>query len=93
MPDEDTAEGKNLPLIYVNWFRTVPTAYDLGIDVGYRHYALEPQPAARLVMSWEYAVVVRDLLSKMIQTYEEETGESIRQEDLELGEAKFVPEQ
>jgi hypothetical protein len=69
---------EGVPLIYVNWLRTVGTAGDLAIDVGYQPGNMPPQPAARLAMSWEHARLLYESLAQVIERFETENGETIR---------------
>jgi hypothetical protein len=87
-PDPPTAEPAPLPLVYANWFRTLPTPTELSLDLGYRGSGA-PQPALRLVMAWAYVAEMRDLLTEMMRQYEEGTGESIPEADLKLGPVRF----
>ncbi len=52
------------------------TLFDLAMDFG---YADEPGPPddfpVRVVMSWEHAKSLADLLAQNIQAYEEDIGE------------------
>jgi hypothetical protein len=90
-PEPETSSPEpDLPLVYANWFRTLPTAHELSLDLGYRGYG-DPQPALRLVMAWSYVAEMRELLNEMIRQYEEVTGETVPEPDVKLGPAQFVP--
>lgn len=84
-PDSDS-----LPLVYANWFRSLSSPYDLTLDLGYRSAATPPQPSVRLVLSWEYALSLRETLDALIKEYEEDSGEEIRKlGGVQLGPAQF----
>jgi hypothetical protein len=89
-PSPPTVYTEPVPLVYANWFRTVPTPSELSLDLGYRGVG-DPQPALRLVMAWPYVAEIRELLTEMIRQYEEATGETVPEPDLKLGPARFVP--
>jgi hypothetical protein len=74
-PEGPLAEG--VPLVYVNWIRTVGTPGDIALDVGYQPGNAPPQPAARLAMTWETAKLLYEALGGAIQGFERE-GEPIR---------------
>lgn len=74
--DQGQPEG-GVALIYVNWLRTVGTAGDMAIDVGYQAGNGPPLPAARLAMSWEIAKLLYESLGEAIENFEKE-GEHIR---------------
>jgi len=85
----ELSEGAQL--IYVNWVRMNATPFELGIDVGYSD---EPGPPgahpARLLMSWEHAKAMADLLSRNIAEYEAQAG--VIREVFEKGEEDQVPD-
>jgi hypothetical protein len=73
IPPQTPAEG--VPVLYINWFRTVGSPGDLAVDVGYQTNNMPPQPAAHLVMTWEHAKLLRDTLSEVIENIEKVIGE------------------
>jgi hypothetical protein len=62
-------------LIYVNWVGAQPGPFDLSIDVGYQGPPGPPQPIARMVMTWEHAKLLRDVMDALIEQREKNTGE------------------
>jgi hypothetical protein len=84
------AEGP-IPLIYINWFRTEGNPGDLAIDVGYQ-LANMPQPAARLVLTWEHAKMLGDAIGKACEAIEGQIGE-IRDlsAHVRIGPSRFGP--
>jgi len=83
-------ESDSPPLVYVNWFRSMSSPYDLTLDLGYRSAAAPPRPSTRLVLSWEYALSLRETLDALVKEYEEDSGEEIRKlGGVQLGPAQF----
>ncbi len=90
MSESEPYPEDTLPLVYVNWFRSLRTATELSLDLGYR--AMEsPQPALRLVLSWPYAAELREVLTQLIAQHEAETGQTVPEPNVVLGPAQFVP--
>jgi hypothetical protein len=73
IPPQTPAEG--VPVVYMNWLRTLGSPGDLSIDVGYQAGDTPPQPAVRLAMTWEHAKLLRDALDKAIVAVEEKIGD------------------
>jgi hypothetical protein len=73
MPPQTPLEG--VPVVYMNWLRTIGSPGDLAVDVGYQTANMPPQPAAHLVMTWEHAKLLRDALTKAITGIEAQIGE------------------
>ena len=89
----DQGPPDTVPVVYANWFRSLGSIYDIGLDLGYRVGDLVPDPDVRVVMSWEYAAALRDVLSQLVEQYEELTQEPIRKlGGVEVGPAVFLPE-
>ncbi len=68
---------EGVPLVYINWLRTVGTAGDFAIDVGYQGGNEPPVPSVRLAMTWEHAKLLYESLGGAIEKFQEQ-GESIR---------------
>lgn len=69
---------ENTELIYANWVRLNGTLLDLSFDFGYAEEAFSGPPEnfpARVVMSWESAKVLAELLNEHLRVYEESVGE------------------
>jgi len=63
-------------LVYANWVRLVPTPFDLALDVGYNTQSGPPDAfPARVVMSWEHALVLNELLLNALADYKKQAGE------------------
>jgi hypothetical protein len=73
IPPQTPLEG--VPVLYMNWLRTIGSAGDLAIDVGYQTANMPPQPAVHLVMSWEHAKLLRNTLTDVIDGIEKQIGE------------------
>ena len=89
MPEpQDGAEN----VVYANWARTEATPFDLAVDLGYRTAPGPPSHyPVRVIMSWEQAVSLRDLLDHVIAEYQEEVG-PIRDLEGEIGDARATEE-
>lgn len=80
------------PIIYTNLLRYVPSPFEFALDFGYIAPSAElpsgPPPAqVRVVMTWEYAKLLRDALQKAIATRERNVGEIRRPQGItELGD-------
>jgi hypothetical protein len=70
----ETMAGGGVPLVYVNWMRTTGSPFDLAVDVGYQGGPGLPNPAARLVMTWEHARLLSDSLRQAVEQYEKTVG-------------------
>ena len=71
---------EGLPIVYTNWLRTIPAPFEFGLDFGYMAPVTEPpaeppRGAVRVVMSWEYAKMLRDALQDAIEEREGNVGE------------------
>ncbi len=71
---------EGLPIVYTNWLRTIPAPFEFGLDFGYIQPVAEPpteppRAAVRVVMTWEYAKLLRDALQEAIETREGNVGE------------------
>lgn len=82
-----------IPLIYVNWMRTIGSPADLAIDVGYQFANEQPQPGAHLVLTWEHARLLRDTLTELIEGMEREFGGEVRdlKQHIRMGPPKTSP--
>jgi hypothetical protein len=74
-PDMD-----GVPVVYTNLLRTTPSPFDFSLDFGYiapTNRVPDAPPAAqvRVVMTWEYAKILRDTLQEAIDTREGNVGE------------------
>jgi hypothetical protein len=69
----------DLPRYYANWVTPHPGAFDLALNFGYNRQLGEEDPApewmASIVLAWEEAVVLRDILSTQIALYEKHLGQ------------------
>jgi hypothetical protein len=70
------------PRYYVNWIRPHGNPQDLALDLGfYRTLSDPPDPdsdvewLAQAVMTWEEAVILRDMLGDQVTLYEEQVAE------------------
>ncbi len=71
---------EGLPLVYTNWLRAIPSPFDFALDFGYmvplpEPPAEPPTPTIRVVMTWEYAKLLRNALNEMIEQREGNRGE------------------
>lgn len=73
IPPQTPAEG--VPLVYMNWLRTIGTPGDLSLDIGYQAGAMPPHPVVRLAMTWEHARILRDTLTQALEGVEAVVGE------------------
>jgi hypothetical protein len=65
---------------YANWLRTVPGPLEFALDFGYIEPGIEAPPGGpredvRVVMTWEYAKLLRDAMNQAIETREGNMGE------------------
>lgn len=74
-PPEEPTLGPELPLVYANWVRLVPGPLDLGLDAGYFAPDTPPRPMLRLVLTWEHAKILHQLLGSIIEQREGNVGE------------------
>lgn len=72
LPGGAPVEG--VPLIYMNWLRTVGTAGDIAIDVGYQVGNDVPVPSVRLAMTWEHAKLLYESIGSAIEQFEANNG-------------------
>jgi hypothetical protein len=70
-------DGGNLPRYYVNWIRPDGNLYDLALELGYQRRLSDPPDPdtdvewqAEVVMSWEEAAILADMLTSQIENYE-----------------------
>jgi hypothetical protein len=92
MSESDHDSEDTLPLVYANWSRALGNVHDLALDLGYRTGQLPPRADIRLVITWQYAAVLREMLNHLIEQYEEESGEVIRTpEGMQFGRPEFLP--
>jgi hypothetical protein len=91
IPPQTPMEG--VPVVYVNWLRTQGTPNDLSVDLGYQSGNMPPLPAVHVVMTWEIAKLLSESLTKAIEGFEGQIGESIRdiQKHMRLGPPQFGP--
>jgi Protein of unknown function (DUF3467) len=47
---------------------------DLALDFGYRGPNAEPNTAVRVVMAWEHAAMVHEIIGKLLERYQEDVG-------------------
>jgi hypothetical protein len=73
MPPQTPIEG--VPVIFMNWFRTIGSPGELALDVGYQAANMPPQPAVHLVLTWEHAKLLSDALANIIDGIEAQIGE------------------
>jgi Protein of unknown function (DUF3467) len=77
----EAAEYDANVVVYTNLLRTIPSPFDFALDFGYIRprppdTPREPPPAqVRVVMSWEYAKLLRDALGEAIAVREGNVGE------------------
>ncbi len=68
----------NTKLVYANWVRLNANVLDLGIDFGYVEEAFMGPPEdgfpVRVVMSWEQAKGLMELLQENVSLYEQHAG-------------------
>jgi hypothetical protein len=90
--DDDDAQPRQVvtapqptPLIYSNSTFASGGPWDLSLDFGYSYGDRPFQPQVRVVMSWEQAMALRDLLGGMVQRYEKDFG-PVRQLDVRTEE-------
>ena len=78
--------------VYSNWVRAASTPCDLSLDFGYRRREGPPQEfPVRVVMSWEHARVLHEIIAVALSDYEEAAG-SIRDLGAGIGPAADVLE-
>jgi Protein of unknown function (DUF3467) len=71
---------EGLPIVYTNLLRTIPSPFEFALDFGYiapraKPPTEPPKGQVRVVMSWEYAKLLRDTLQQAIGTRESNVGE------------------
>ncbi len=79
-PFAEPPDITGLPIIYTNWLRAIPAPFEFGLDFGYMQPTSgpptePPKAAVRIVMSWEYAKLLRDALQEVIEQREGNVGE------------------
>ena len=69
-------EGATPAQVYSNAVTAHPGAFDVVLDFGFQlGDASEPrQTVARVAMSWEHAQAFRQMLSGLVERYEQELG-------------------
>lgn len=82
-PFAEPPDIEGLPIIYTNLLRIIPSPFEFAFDFGYIAPSAEmptapPKGQVRIVMSWEYAKVLRDALQAAIKTRESNVGEISR---------------
>jgi hypothetical protein len=78
LPDAPDMDG--VPVLYTNLLRATPSPFEFALDFGYITPKTEPPsgpPAGqvRVVMSWEYAKLLRDAMQEVIEMRESNVGE------------------
>jgi hypothetical protein len=78
LPGAPDMEG--VPVLYTNLLRTNPSPFEFALDFGYITPKAElpsspPAGQVRVVMSWEYAKLLRDAMQEVIETRESNVGE------------------
>jgi Protein of unknown function (DUF3467) len=63
-----------LPLIYANQLAITGSAFDLAVDYGYRGPTGDIAWAARVAMSWEQAIILRNAIDQAVERYERQFG-------------------
>jgi Protein of unknown function (DUF3467) len=71
---------EGVPIVYTNLLRTIPSPFEFGLDFGYIAPSAEmpleaPRAQLRVVMSWEYAKLLRDMMQEAIENRESNVGE------------------
>ena len=76
MADEPTPPPTQIvPLIYSNTMQAAAGGIDISMDFGYRAPTGEVQMGVKVVMAWEHAALMHDLLGTLLERYREEVGE------------------
>jgi Protein of unknown function (DUF3467) len=97
---EPFAEAPNiegLPIVYTNWLRAIPAPFEFGLDFGYIQASAEaltepPKAAVRIVMTWEYAKLLRNALQEIIEQREGNVGEITLPEGILVAQVKAAGE-
>ena len=84
-PMPEHGPQRDLPLIYANWMRLMPTPLDVALDVGYFAPDTPPQPQARLVMTWEHVKMLQGLITAIVEQRERNVGEITLPEGVTIG--------
>jgi Protein of unknown function (DUF3467) len=76
----DPPDIEGLPIVYTNLLRTIPSPFEFALDFGYIAPRAEmptepPRGQVRVVMSWEYAKLLRDMLQEAVEQREGNVGE------------------
>jgi hypothetical protein len=98
--NEPFAEPPNiegLPIVYTNWLRAVPAPFEFGLDFGYIQPSAQPpteppKAAVRIVMTWEYAKLLRNALQEIIEQREGNVGEIALPQGILMTEIKAAGE-
>lgn len=74
------ADRPDLPrpplVIYANWVTPTAGHFELALDFGQKFIREdEPTNEVRVFMSWEEAVILRDILNNQIAGFEEHVGQ------------------
>jgi hypothetical protein len=72
---EQAVQRADLPLVYANWMRLMPTPLDVALDVGYFAPDTPPHPQLRIVMTWEHLKMLQGLIAAIIEQREGNVGE------------------
>lgn len=77
MADESnqTPTPQPVPLVYANVMAASAGAIDLSLDFGYRGPAAEVEVAVRVVMAWEHAALMHEIIGQLLERYQEDVGE------------------
>ncbi len=76
-----------IPRVHANAMQALGGPFDLTLEFGYRSDPVaEPEPQARVTMSWEHAKAMAKALADVVEIYEQQMGTvpdatSVRQEE------------
>lgn len=84
MADEPTPTPPAVPLVYANFMTATGNPVDLSIDYGYRTPDGQAVPSVRVVMAWEHAALMEQVLHEALERYRQEFGE-IRDVKADMG--------
>jgi hypothetical protein len=102
MPEEHKLPIKDLPRtrserfvsIYANHTEALPSFYELDLifnRIGKGVDGVIVEEVAEVILTWEHAVRVRDLLNRMVETYEGKQGHIRILKDEEAPGSEEVP--
>jgi Protein of unknown function (DUF3467) len=91
IPNPPDMDG--VPVVYTNLLRTTASPFEFALDFGYITAKAEPpseppEGQVRVVMTWEYAKLLRDLMQEVIETREGNVGEINRPPGIVLREGE-----